>query len=220
MLLTSIHQVINIPEIPTFHSLQRLNPIQVKSDWEYDKFHLDWCIALPLAINEQVDTITAVTACITTWHKLSSCIHQMSPYVSGSNIWFTGLTWVSPDSFPPNSISNGSAFSAGITHVTNAVTCKQTDTRPCYIDICMNSPHPALLAMHAKYREIRGLLSLLSVQFLGATIGWRNLWSMKLREPGQDIDQRKLGERLWKMTVRHINWTRRMLWIVKDGLSR
>jgi len=26
---------------------------------------------------------------------------------------------------------------------------------------------------------------------------------MKLRVPGQEVDQRKLGERLWKKTVRH-----------------
>jgi len=28
--------------------------------------------------------------------------------------------------------------------------------------------------------------------------------------------QRKLGERLWKKTVRHVNWTRRMSWIIVD----
>ena len=27
---------------------------------------------------------------------------------------------------------------------------------------------------------------------------WRNVWSMKWRVPGQEVDQRKLGERLWK----------------------
>ena len=26
---------------------------------------------------------------------------------------------------------------------------------------------------------------------------------MKLRVPGQEVDQRKLGQRLWKKTVRH-----------------
>jgi len=50
-------------------------------------------------------------------------------------------------------------------------------------------------------------------------IGWRNVWSMKLRVPGQEVDQRKLGERLWK-SVRHINWTGRMPWIVIDWGSR
>jgi len=49
---------------------------------------------------------------------------------------------------------------------------------------------------------------------------WRNVWSMKWRVPGQEVDQRKLEERLWKKTVRHINWTRRMPWIVKDRGSR
>jgi len=29
-------------------------------------------------------------------------------------------------------------------------------------------------------------------------IGWRNVWSMKWRVPDQEVDQRKLGERLWK----------------------
>ena len=38
--------------------------------------------------------------------------------------------------------------------------------------------------------------------------------------PGEEIDQRKLGERLWKKTVRHINLTEKMPWIVIDGGSR
>ena len=38
-------------------------------------------------------------------------------------------------------------------------------------------------------------------------IGWRNVWSMKLRVPRQEADQWQLGERLWKKTVRHVNWT-------------
>jgi len=37
---------------------------------------------------------------------------------------------------------------------------------------------------------------------------------------GQEVDQRKLGERLLKKTVRHVNWTGRMPWIVMDGWSR
>jgi len=47
-----------------------------------------------------------------------------------------------------------------------------------------------------------------------AMIGRRNVWSMKWRVPGQEVDQRKLGERLWKKTVRHVYWTGRMPWIV------
>jgi len=47
-------------------------------------------------------------------------------------------------------------------------------------------------------------------------IGWRNVWSMKWRAPDQEVDQRGLGERLCKKTVRHVNWTGRMLWIVVD----
>ena len=43
---------------------------------------------------------------------------------------------------------------------------------------------------------------------------------MKWREPGQEVDQRKLGERLWKKTVEHVDWIRRMPWIVVDGESR
>jgi len=31
------------------------------------------------------------------------------------------------------------------------------------------------------------------------------VWSMKYRVPDQEVDQRKLGERLWKKTVRCIN---------------
>ena len=33
----------------------------------------------------------------------------------------------------------------------------------------------------------------------------KNVWSMKWKVPGQEVDQRKLGERLWKKNVRHIN---------------
>jgi len=37
--------------------------------------------------------------------------------------------------------------------------------------------------------------------------------------PGQEVDQRKLGDRLWKKTVRHVHvdGTGRMPWIVLDG---
>jgi len=51
-------------------------------------------------------------------------------------------------------------------------------------------------------------------------IGWRNVWSMKYRVPGQQVDQRKLGKRLWKRTARHVNWRGRMPWIIVDGWSR
>jgi len=51
-------------------------------------------------------------------------------------------------------------------------------------------------------------------------IGWRNVWSMKWRLSGEEVDQRKLGERLWKKTVRHVDWTGRMPWIVVHGWSR
>ena len=50
-------------------------------------------------------------------------------------------------------------------------------------------------------------------------IGWRNVWSMKWRAPGQEVDQTKLGERLWKKTVEHVDWIRRMPWFVVDGES-
>jgi len=43
---------------------------------------------------------------------------------------------------------------------------------------------------------------------------------MKWRVPGQEEDQRKLGKRLLKKTVRHINSTGRMPWIVVGGGSR
>jgi len=36
---------------------------------------------------------------------------------------------------------------------------------------------------------------------------------MKWKVPGQEVDQGELGERLYKKTVRHINWTRRMPWM-------
>jgi len=47
-----------------------------------------------------------------------------------------------------------------------------------------------------------------------------NVWSMKWTVPGQEVDQRKLGETLWKKTVRHVDWTGRMPWIILDGWSR
>jgi len=43
---------------------------------------------------------------------------------------------------------------------------------------------------------------------------------MKLMVPGQEEDQRKLGERLWRKTVKHVNWIGRMPWMVIDGGSR
>ena len=47
--------------------------------------------------------------------------------------------------------------------------------------------------------------------------GWRNVWSMKWRVSGQEVDQRKLGERLWKKTAEHVDW---IPWFVVDGESR
>jgi len=38
--------------------------------------------------------------------------------------------------------------------------------------------------------------------------------------PGQEVDQRELRKRLWKKTVRHVNWTERIPWIIIDGGSR
>ena len=43
---------------------------------------------------------------------------------------------------------------------------------------------------------------------------------MKWRVPGQEVDQRKLGERLWNKTAEHVDWIRRMPWFVVDGESR
>jgi len=46
-----------------------------------------------------------------------------------------------------------------------------------------------------------------------------NVWSMKWRVPGQEVDHRKLGERLWK-TLSGV-WIEQGLerrpWIVVDG---
>jgi len=43
---------------------------------------------------------------------------------------------------------------------------------------------------------------------------------MKWRVPGQEVDQRELGERLWKKTLRQVSGTKKMPWIVIDGGSR
>ena len=42
-------------------------------------------------------------------------------------------------------------------------------------------------------------------------------WSMKLRVQGQKEDQRGPGERLSERTVKLVNWTKRMPWIVVNG---
>jgi len=70
-------------------------------------------------------------------------------------------------------------------------------------------------------RERLGLDAIISVlqwnrlRWYGHVL-WKedNDWLKKWRVPGQEVDQRKLGERLWKNTVRHVDWTGRMLWIV------
>ena len=36
-------------------------------------------------------------------------------------------------------------------------------------------------------------------------IGGRNVWSMKWRVPDQEVNKRKLGERLWKKIIRHVD---------------
>jgi len=48
-------------------------------------------------------------------------------------------------------------------------------------------------------------------------IGCRNVLSMKWGVPDQEVDERGLREGLCKKTVKHINRTRRLLWIVIDG---
>jgi len=45
----------------------------------------------------------------------------------------------------------------------------------------------------------------------------KNVWSMKWRDPDQEVDQRGLGERLYKKIVKHVNWMGRMLQIIVDG---
>jgi len=50
-------------------------------------------------------------------------------------------------------------------------------------------------------------------------IGWRNVWSMKWRVSDQEVDRRGLGQRLCNKSVKHVNWTGWMLWIVVGGGS-
>jgi len=47
----------------------------------------------------------------------------------------------------------------------------------------------------------------------------RNACSTKQRVQNKEEDQRGPGERLSKRTVKHVNWTQRMLWIVVNGGS-
>jgi len=49
--------------------------------------------------------------------------------------------------------------------------------------------------------------------------GFINVW-LGEEMYGQEVDQRKLGERLWKKTVEHVDWIQRMPWIIVDGESR
>ena len=49
--------------------------------------------------------------------------------------------------------------------------------------------------------------------------GWRSVWNMRWRAPGQEVDQRGRGERLCKKIAKHAVWTGRMLWIIVDGRS-
>ena len=43
------------------------------------------------------------------------------------------------------------------------------------------------------------------------------MYGMSWRAPDQEVDQRGHGKRLCKKIVKHVIWTRRMLWIVVDG---
>jgi len=45
---------------------------------------------------------------------------------------------------------------------------------------------------------------------------WQSFSTISL----QEVDQRKLGERLWKNIVRCMDWTGRMPWIIVDERSR
>ena len=72
--------------------------------------------------------------------------------------------------------------------------------------------------------ERQGLDDIISVLqqnrlWLYGHVLWKenNDWVEKCMEYEVEIDQRKLGERLWKKTVRHRNLTETMTWIIKDG---
>jgi len=52
-----------------------------------------------------------------------------------------------------------------------------------------------------------------SIFFTGLVI----IWNMRWRAPDQEVDQRGRGKRLCRKIVKHVIWTRRMLWIVVDG---
>jgi len=43
-------------------------------------------------------------------------------------------------------------------------------------------------------------------------IGWRNVWSMTWMVPDQEVNERKLRQRLYKKTARHVNSTGRIPW--------
>ena len=56
--------------------------------------------------------------------------------------------------------------------------------------------------------------------FPGLCLHLKKCMNMKWRVPGQEVDLRKLGKRLWRKTARDVNLTERMPWIIIDGGSR
>ena len=53
----------------------------------------------------------------------------------------------------------------------------------------------------------------------GPPIGWRNVWNMRWRAPGQEVDQRGHAQRLCKKIAKHTVWTGKTPWIMVDGRS-
>ena len=45
------------------------------------------------------------------------------------------------------------------------------------------------------------------------------IWSMKYRVTDQEEDQTGPGERLWKRTAKHVNWSKRTQWMIVNGES-
>jgi len=46
------------------------------------------------------------------------------------------------------------------------------------------------------------------------------MYGVKYRVPDQEADKREREHRFWKRTVKHVNWTRRMLWIIWKKLIK
>jgi len=72
--------------------------------------------------------------------------------------------------------------------------------------VCVHVKHLRFCYVVAEMKVLRHQQSdRNSAVVLQATSAWQNVWIMKWRVPGQEVDQRKLVEILWKKTIKHVD---------------